>query len=84
VPNVIVEAMACGLPVLTTDAGGVTEIVEHGVNGLVSAPHDVRALARHLADLVTDVARRRTLGERFDVRSAARQLSLVFAGGSGS
>jgi glycosyltransferase involved in cell wall biosynthesis len=92
VPNVIVEAMACGLPVLTTDAGGVTEVVEHGVNGLVSAPHDVGALTRHLADLVTDAARRRTLGEagrrvveeRFDVRSAARQLSLVFAGGSGS
>ena len=88
VPNVIVEAMACGLPVLTTDAGGVTEVVRHGVNGLVAPPHDVGALARHLAELVTDPPRRRALGEagrrmveeRFDVRSAAHQLSLVFAG----
>ena len=91
VPNVVVEAMACGLPVLTTDAGGITEVVQHGVTGLVTAPHDVDALAHHLADLVTDPTLRRTLGEagrrlveeRFDVRSAAHQLSRVFAGTSG-
>jgi glycosyltransferase involved in cell wall biosynthesis len=89
VPNVIVEAMACGLPIVTTDAGGVTEAVRHGVSGLVAPPRDVDALARHLTELGTDATRRRALGEagrrtaeeRFDVRSAARQLSLVFAGG---
>jgi glycosyltransferase involved in cell wall biosynthesis len=88
VPNVVVEAMACGLPVLTTDAGGITEVVQHGVTGLVAAPHDIGTLAHHLADLVSDATRRHTLGEagrrlveeRFDVRSAAHQLSLVFAG----
>jgi glycosyltransferase involved in cell wall biosynthesis len=92
VPNVIVEAMACGLPVVTTDAGGVAEVVQHGVNGLVAAPRDVGTLARHLADLVADGRRRRALGdagrrmaeERFDIRSAARQLSSVFAGGTAS
>jgi glycosyltransferase involved in cell wall biosynthesis len=89
VPNVIVEAMACGLPVVTTDAGGIAEILRHGVNGLIAEPRDVPALAGHLATLVTDPARRRELGEAgrrtveedYDVRSAAHELSLIFPGG---
>jgi glycosyltransferase involved in cell wall biosynthesis len=88
VPNVIVEAMACGLPVVTTDAGGVAEVVQHGVNGLVAPPRDVGTVARYLAELATEPNRRRALGdagrrmveERFDVGVAARELSLVFAG----
>ena len=38
IPNVLVEAMACGLPVVTTTAGGITELVEHDLNGLLPRP----------------------------------------------
>lgn len=88
VPNVIVEAMACGLPVVATDAGGVAEIVRHGVNGLLAAPQDAAGVAASLLALVEDPSRRRQLGEAgrrtveegYDVDAAARALSRVFAG----
>jgi glycosyltransferase involved in cell wall biosynthesis len=44
-PNVLLEAMACGLPIVTTDVGGVREFVADRVGGLVVAPRDAAALA---------------------------------------
>ncbi len=45
VPNVVVEAMALGLPVLCTDCGGVGELIEDGVSGWVVPTRDARAMA---------------------------------------
>ena len=86
VPNVIVEALASGLPVVSTDAGGVGEAVEHGHNGYLAAPHDIASLSRHLRELVADSALRRrmsaaaraTAEEHFDVDRAAAELVRVF------
>lgn len=86
VPNVVVEALASGLPVVSTDVGGVAEAVRHGHNGYLSAPHDVPSLARHLRHLVADaslrarmgVAARATAEEQFDVDRAAAQLATIF------
>jgi glycosyltransferase involved in cell wall biosynthesis len=86
IPNVLVEAMACALPVVTTAAGGVTELVRHGQNGLVAEPGDVDALARHLATLLGDpplrrelgAAARRTVEDDYDVDDAARVLTRIF------
>ncbi len=81
-PTVLLEAMACGLPVVSTNLVGVPEIVDHGVNGLLVEPGDAAALAAHLARLLGDAELRRTLGETgrrkvvacFDVRQNVAQL----------
>lgn len=64
-PNALVEAMACGLPVVSTDFGGAArDIVEDGVNGVIVPPGDRAALAAALVTLMTDEAKRRSLGQR--------------------
>lgn len=51
-PNVILEALVAGLPVVATDVGGVRELVEDGVSGLVVPAGDPAALAAALARLM--------------------------------
>lgn len=66
------EAMACGLPVITTRATGVSEIIHHGEDGLVlEDPTDAKTLSEWLARLVTDTVWRNQLGEAAS-KTAAR------------
>jgi glycosyltransferase involved in cell wall biosynthesis len=53
-PNALLEAMAAGMPVVTTDAGGCAEIVEDGVSGLLVPKADARALADALERICRD------------------------------
>ena len=62
-PLVIMEAMAAGLPIITTPVFGIAEQVQPSVNALIYQPGDVAALARHLASLAEDEALRRSMAE---------------------
>ena len=44
-PNVLIEAMACGLPVCATNVGGIPRLVNDGVNGYLCNPRDPAAMA---------------------------------------
>jgi glycosyltransferase involved in cell wall biosynthesis len=79
IPTVLLESMACEVPVVSTDAGAVSEVVEDGVNGLVVAAGDPEALAGAVGRLLDDEdlrgrlasEGRRAVTERWDVESCA-------------
>lgn len=62
-PNVIVEAMAMGLPVVGSEVSGLPEAIHHGETGLLVPPENPPALAAALEKLWNDAALRRTMGE---------------------
>jgi glycosyltransferase involved in cell wall biosynthesis len=64
VPRAILESMACGLPVVATDRGGVRTAVAHGETGVLLARPSVDGLASAVADLLDHPERRRALGAR--------------------
>lgn len=85
IPNVLVEAMASRLPVVSTDAGGISELVVHGDTGLLSQPGDAAAIARNLTALLDDhelrdrlaTAGRQAVSDHFNIHTNAALLADV-------
>ncbi|MFN2635147.1 MAG: glycosyltransferase [Thermoanaerobaculia bacterium] len=61
-PNVVLEAMASALPVVTTRVGGVTELIDSGKTGMVVEPRDDEGLSAALAALAADPDARKRVG----------------------
>jgi glycosyltransferase involved in cell wall biosynthesis len=72
VPQALMQAMACALPVITTPVGSIEEIVEAEVTGIIVAPQDEVRLCVELAKLLDDETRRRELGAAARARAVAR------------
>lgn len=62
-PGSLIEAFLCGLPVVTTDVGGIPCMVGHRHNGLLVKPGDVAALAAGMLEVVRDPALARSLAQ---------------------
>lgn len=86
IPVVLMEAMACALPVVSTTVSGIPELVSHERNGLLVPPRDPAALADALERLIQDPSLRRRLGregrrtvvEEYDIRRSAAQVEAAF------
>jgi len=63
-PKTLIEAAACGRPIVASDVAGCREVVRAGENGLLVPPRDVPSLARALRLLVGCPDKRQTMGER--------------------
>ena len=70
-PLVIHEAQQARVPVIAADAGGMRELVAHGVNGLLHAHRDADALAGAIAQALADPARFAEMGRRGYLHSAS-------------
>ncbi|MBF0612771.1 MAG: glycosyltransferase family 4 protein [Magnetococcales bacterium] len=72
VPQAVMQAMACGLPVVSTPIGGIGEAVEDGVTGLLTPPRQPVALAATLARLLDDAELTQRMGEAGRARALQR------------
>lgn len=70
-PISVLEAMACARPVVCTDVGGISEVVEDGVSGYLVPPQDPAQLAARLKELLSNPALALRMGQAARLRIEA-------------
>jgi N-acetyl-alpha-D-glucosaminyl L-malate synthase BshA len=73
------EGMACKVPSIATNVGGVPELIEHGKTGYLADVGDVDAMGRYATELVSDPAKLKVMGEsaRFEAQSRFCASSII-------
>jgi glycosyltransferase involved in cell wall biosynthesis len=85
VPMALLEAMANGIPSITTPVGGIPDVFHHDVHGVLVKPGDVDEIRAGLVRLITDDAFRQSAGRaaresvrQYDVHTYARRLADIY------
>lgn len=86
-PNVLLESMACEIPVIATNVADNAAVVPHGRAGVIVPPADVHALAAAMLDLLSDPARRSAMGsaarkwvvQEFSTAALARRTEAIYS-----
>jgi len=83
----VLEAMACGLPIISTNAGGVVDIVVNGKNGLITPVGDTKALSEAMCELIRNEDLRKKMGEESrriaveqDINKCVEKYQKLYAG----
>ncbi len=85
IPNALKEAMAMGLPVISTDHSGIPELIEDGISGFLVPERDIAALVDRIEYLINHpeqwnkitAAARKTIEEKFDMEQESDKLEII-------
>jgi glycosyltransferase involved in cell wall biosynthesis len=85
-PNTVLEAMACGTPVIGFDIGGIPDMVKHGITGILTEPENVAGLREGILELLRHpdkraamaAACRQSVLEEYTLETQARRYQQLY------